>query len=123
MAIDPIAVDEIIAYHRHGVGNGNEVLSCRSCCSRSEYVTLLAIVSEKVSTLSDKIVAAFICHLRGQDDLENQDVVDISGEWRNGRKGMRLGEYEAKTQKKWACLITVVITFQLKELMTHIRRS
>lgn len=122
MAIDPTAVDEILAYHRHAVGNGNEVLSCRSCCSRSEYVTLLTIVSEKLVTLSDRIVAAFICHLQGQDELENQDLVDISGEWRNGRKGMRLGEYEVETPKEWACLITAVITLQLKELMTHIRK-
>ena len=122
MAIDPKTVDEILAYHRHAVENGNEVLSCRSCSSRSEYVTLLTIMSDKLATLSDKMVAAFICHLQGQDDPGNQNLIDDSGEWRNGKQGMRLGEYEIKTHKEWTCLIRAVITLQIKELMTHIRK-
>ena len=122
MAITPTTVDEILAYHRHAVENTNEVLSCKSCSSRSEYVTLLAIISDKLATLSDKIVGAFICHLQGQENLESQSLVDISGEWRNDKKEMRLGEYEIKTHKEWTCLITAVIALQLKELMTHVRK-
>lgn len=122
MAINPTTVDAILAYHRHALGRGNEVLSCRACCGRSEYMTLLAIISDKLATVSEKIVAAFIYHVHGQDDLKSQTFVDTSGEWRTSKREMRLGEYEVETHKEWTCLITAVIILQLEESMTHVRK-
>ena len=122
LAINLTNVDEILAYHKHALGNGNGVLSCRACCGRSEYVTLLAIISDKLATLSDKMVAAFVGHVQGQDDLKHQNFIGTSGAWRNGKREMRLGEYEVESHKEWTCLITALITLQLKELMTHVRK-
>ena len=111
-------MDALLAFLKYALAHGNRVLGCKSCCRRSEYLTLLAIFGDRIAGLADRIATAFFERVHEQErrEDERQQASAESG------SGCRLGEYEVETPKEWTCMLAAMIKLQLNGAMDYVRR-
>ena len=114
---DPAALDSILAWQKRALAHCSTVLRCSACGSRSEYILLLGLITERLATLCESTASLYLKELRCRSSLRK-----IS----NGRHHSRtlseesstvfFGRYEIESTEEWSSLIRVLIILQLRSL-------
>ncbi len=115
-------LDSVLATHKEGLKNCNAMLQCAHCSARSENMMLLALICEKLVTLSEKLVSKYLQQAKhfqpritsskqntskgGRDDLvKAKPQAQIS-----------FGEYYLDPGLGWEYVIRILILLELRSL-------
>lgn len=114
---DPAALDSILAWQKRALAHCSTVLRCSACGSRSEYILLLGVVTERLAALCESTASLYLKELRCRSSLRSRP---------NGRHHSRtsseesgtvfFGRYEIESTEEWSSLIRVLILLQLRSL-------
>lgn len=110
----------ILSYQRRITAASNDILTSRICNCRIKFFGLLGIIGEKITSLSEAIITAFVCRMKEQNDSVT-DFGESSSSPRNS--AIRLGEFQVQTLQEFKVVSAAVIKLQLKYSVNFVSRT
>ena len=108
-------LDSILATQKEALGRCGSVLDCATCVARPEYILLLVLITENLTSLSELMVSKYL----GEAQCRCGDA--LSGHGQIARAGVFVGKYEIDAEE-WSSLIRVLVGIQLRNLRTLLQR-
>ena len=120
---DPAALDSILASQKKALAGGNAVLDCSTCVTRSEYVLLLGLTTEKLVTLCESTVFLYLKEVQRRSGSRTSSDSTCRSRTSSGESTkLFLGRYEIESLEEWSSLTRVLIVLQLRNLLTLLVR-
>lgn len=117
--VDPAALDSILALQKKALAGGYSVLDCSTCVSRSEYVLLLGLTTERLVTLCESAVSMYLEEVQRRSSSRTSPDRKYQSRTSSGESIKTfLGRYEIESLEEWSSLMRVLIVIQLRNLLT-----
>lgn len=115
-------ISAVLAFHKQALTASNKVLGCRTCDSRFQYIALLGIIGEKIATLCEAILTAFLrCGQNGSSRCQDPGV--NPSKLTNVEDKIRVGAFEIDTHKERKVLVAALIMLQFKNSIVYVGRT
>jgi hypothetical protein len=88
-----------------------------------KFFGLLGIIGEKVTSLSEAIVTAFVCRVKGQNDSVDFGEPESPDKRLDRSSAIRLGDFQVQTLQEIKVVSAAVIKLQLKYSATFVSRT
>ena len=110
-------LDSILVKQKEALGRCGSVLNCAPCMARPEYILLLGLITENLTSHCELTVSKYLCEAQSRhgDTLSGHGQVADTGK-------VFLGKYEIDSAEEWSSLIRVLIGIQLRQLRTLLQR-
>ena len=120
--VDRSALDKILASQREALNHCNSVLQCTECILRPEYILLLGVVAERLTTSCESIVAQYLSE-SSEQSLSNHSAFG-RGKCKLSKEQNRIyvGSYGIESVEEWHGLMQFLIALQLRSLVHLLRR-
>ena len=117
--VDPAALDSILALQKKALAGGYTVLDCSTCVSRSEYILLLGLTTERLVTLCESAVSMYLEEVQRRSSSRTSPDCKYRSRTSSGEPiKVFLGRYEIESLEEWSSIIRVIIVIQLQNLLT-----
>lgn len=123
LSASPSNMYAILSYQRRTTTASNEVLTSRICNCRIKFFGLLGIISEKITSLSEAIITAFVCRVKEQNDSMDFGESDSPDKRLDRNSTIRLGDFQVQTLQEFKVVSAAVIKLQLKYSVTFVSRT
>ncbi|KAJ5035527.1 uncharacterized protein L3040_007993 [Drepanopeziza brunnea f. sp. 'multigermtubi'] len=123
LSAGPSNIYAILSYQRLTTAASNDILTSRICNCRVQLFGLLGIMGEKITSLSEAIIAAFVCRVKEQSESVEPGGSDAPDKRLDRHSVIRLGEYQVQTLQEFKVVSAAVITLQLNYSVTFVSRT
>ncbi|KAF2444572.1 hypothetical protein P171DRAFT_464104 [Karstenula rhodostoma CBS 690.94] len=123
LSVSPSNMYAMLSYQRRTTAASNEILTSRICNCSKKFFGLLEIIGEKITSLSEAIIAAFVCRVKAQNDYVDFDESDSFDKCLDRNSAIRLGEFQVQTLQELKVVSAAVIKLQLKYSLTFVSRT
>lgn len=120
------SLDSTLANHKSALDHCISMVRCPSCSTRSDYMILLRVVSDKLITSYERIVANNTENLRGrgsyENDGESESTASAFGKGYHGGsnayryRALTFGCYKIEGPGEGGLIVCVLIALQLKQM-------
>ena len=117
---DTAALDTKLASQKDFLNRCNTLLHCAACRTRPEYLLLLGLFTQNLTSLCEATVNSYLA--------EVQSISNSRGTWDTTSDSMstagtmaRIGRYEIDSQQEWNTLVKVLIILQLQSIENLLR--
>ena len=134
LATDQQRLDSTLANHKSALDHCISMVQCPSCSTRSDYMILLRVVSDKLITSYEQMVAENIESLRrrrpNENDREYDSTASAFSQGLDGgpkaypSRGLSFGCYTLEGPMEGSLIVSVLIAMQLKQmfaLLAHLQ--
>lgn len=88
-----------------------------------KFFGLLGIIGEKITSLCEAIITAFVCRMKEQNDTVDFGEPDSPDKRLDRNNAIRLGEFQVQTVQEFKVVSAAVIKLQLKNSVTFVSRT
>ncbi|CAI6332022.1 unnamed protein product [Periconia digitata] len=123
VSASPSNMYAILSYQRRTTAASNDILTSRICNCRIKCFGLLEIIGEKITSLAEAIITAFVCRVKEQNDSVDFSDPDSPEKRLEHDSPMQLGEFQVQTLQELKVVSAAVIKLQLKYSITFVSRT
>ena len=120
--VDRSALDKILASQREALNHCNSVLQCTECILRPEYILLLGVVAERLTTSCESIVAQYLSESSEQSRSNHSAFGRGKSKLAKEQNRIYIGSYGIESIEEWHGLMQFLIAHQLRSLVHLLRR-
>lgn len=123
LSASPSSMYATLSYQRRATAASNSILTSRICNCKIEFFGLLEILGEKITSLSEAIIAAFVRHVKEQNDSVDFGESGSLDKRLYRNSAIRLGEFQVQTLQEFIVVSAAAIRLQLKYSVKFVSRT
>lgn len=114
--VDRSALDKTLASQREALNHCKSILQCMECVLRPEYILLLGVIAERLTTSCESTVAQYLSESSQQSQSHHSAFGRGTSKPSKEQDRIYIGSYGIESVEEWHDLMRFLIAQQLRSL-------